>query len=797
MVVILRKRALRLIGLVTLVLIIALFIIFRLFLLVDLKNIETDSVQKSVERSLRLLNQQITDIDAKAWDYAAWDDTYSFMKTKKPEYLSDNYGDSTLSINKLNFVLLVDNNGEILFKKGYNLKNEEQVDVPPGLIHLITPKSRLVNHLTIRSYTSGILLLPEGPVILSSQPIVTSNMKGPIRGSLIMGRFINDVVLSGLSKTAMLPIKMQKFSDWQAPKDVKVPLVQTGNLPIYVSPLDKNTVAGYGVIYDINSKPCLILQISLPRTIYNHGKETLASFILALLVGGIAFSIAIGYLLEKFILSRVAEMIRKMWYIRSSGDLSARVKVTGHDELSDLEREMNNMISSLQENQHEITYQAYHDTLTGLPNRLLFFDRLEQAIAQAKRVGQKTALLFIDLDRFKPINDTLGHAAGDLLLKSVAERLTGCVRDSDTVSRLGGDEFTVILTNIKEEAHAAKVSQKIIETLSMPFQLEGNEVFITPSIGISLFPSDGETTEQLVVHADTAMYQAKGQGNQYQFFTADMNAPSFERLRMENGLRKALNREEFIVYYQPLVSLKTAEIVGAEALIRWNHHEKGLIQPVEFIPIAEETGLIVPIGEWVLRTACLQNKKWQEMGLPPLRVSINLSTRHFLKNDLVDKIERILLDTGLEPYYLELEITENSLMQNIETSLITLMRLRDIGLYIAIDDFGSGYSSLSYLRQLPANTLKIDKSFLQGVPVDSRDSSIVESIIGLGHSLNMKVIAEGVERPEQLQFLEKTGCDKGQGYYFGKPMTSTEFYEFYRNREKSLASLRRMVLKKT
>lgn len=794
--VILRKRALRLIGSVTLVLIIALFIIFRFFLLVDLINLETDSTRTNVERSLRALNEQITEIDAKAWDYAAWDDTYSFMKTRNQNYLIDNYGDSTLNINKLNFVLLVDNNGKILFKKGYNLKTDQQSALPQGLLQLITPKSRLVDHLTIRSYTSGIVQLPEGPVILSSQPIVTSTMKGPIRGSLIMGRFLNNEVVGGLARMAMLSIKIVNFADWNPPAGIKVPPVQTGSFPVFVAPLNKSTVAGYGIVYDIYSKPCLVLQIQMPRTIYNHGKETLASFILALLVGGIAFSVVIGYLLEKFILSRITEMIRKMWYIRSSGDLSARMIVTGLDELSDLEREMNKMISALEENQQEIKHQAYHDMLTGLPNRLLFFDRLEQAIAQAKRTNQNTALLFIDLDRFKPINDTLGHSAGDSLLKAVADRLKGCTRDSDTVSRLGGDEFTVILTNIKGENHVAKVSQKIIDTLSAPFLLQGNEVFITPSIGISLFPHDGETAEQLVVHADIAMYQAKGQRNQYQFFTEDMNAPSFERLRMENNLRRALEREEFVVYYQPIIDIKTAQIIGVEALIRWNHHEKGHLQPADFICLAEETGLIVPIGDWVLRTACLQNKTWQKIGLPPLRLSVNLSTRHFLKSDLAVKVENILLETGLEPYYLELEITENSLMENIKASMATLERLREIGIYIAIDDFGSGYSSLSYLRQLPANTLKIDRSFLQGVAVDSRDSSIVESIIALGHSLNMKVIAEGVERLEQLEFLEKTGCDKGQGYYFGKPMPAAEFIEFYRNRHSVSAKTPHALTKK-
>lgn len=426
--------------------------------------------------------------------------------------------------------------------------------------------------------------------------------------------------------------------------------------------------------------------------------------------------------------------------------------------------------------EEQIEYQAYHDTLTQLPNRVLLYDRLNQAIARARRHQKKLAVMFLDLDRFKRINDTLGHSTGDQLLKAVAERLTGVMRTSDTVARQGGDEFIILLPEIEEIQDAVTVSEKIIETLKKPFFLEGHELFITTSIGISIFPDDGSDRETLIKNADTAMYRAKEQGrNNFQFYQSDHFEGSYERLSMETDLRKALSRGEFVLYYQPRVELESGKIVGMEALIRWNHPQYGIISPAQFIPMAEETGLIISLGKWVLSEACRQNKIWQERGFSNLKVAVNLSMMQFKQKELADQIKVVLEETGLDPQYLEMELTESILMNNPDVTLNTLHKLKGMGIRIALDDFGTGYSSLNYLKRFPIDMIKIDQSFVRDIMNNQDDRAIVTAMINLAHSLNLRVIAEGVEKIEQLQFLMEMGCDEVQGYYCSHPIPAEEF----------------------
>jgi diguanylate cyclase (GGDEF)-like protein/PAS domain S-box-containing protein len=420
--------------------------------------------------------------------------------------------------------------------------------------------------------------------------------------------------------------------------------------------------------------------------------------------------------------------------------------------------------------EEKLRYMAHHDPLTLLPNRTLLHDRLSQMLIQAQRTGKLVALLFIDLDRFKAINDSLGHAVGDELLKAVATRLTGCVRESDTVARWGGDEFTIILTNIKEPLGAAKISEKILEALSRPFIL-GPELYVTASIGITLYPSDGEDANSLFRNADAAMYRAKEHGkNRYDFYTAEMNSAAMERLAMENNLRHALERQELSLHYQPQIDLNSGCIIGVEALARWQTEDQEWISPAKFIPIAEETGLIGPIGEWVLKVACAQNQVWQEAGLPPIRMVVNLSGRQFKDKQLIETIRRILKETGLSPLYLGLELTETVIMQNAEATISALQELTQMGIQISVDDFGTGYSSLSYLKRFPLHILKIDPSFVREITLHSADAAIATSIVTLAHSLKLKVMAEGVETEAELSFLRRLGCDEMQGYYFSKPL---------------------------
>ena len=421
----------------------------------------------------------------------------------------------------------------------------------------------------------------------------------------------------------------------------------------------------------------------------------------------------------------------------------------------------------------QMEHLAHHDVLTDLPNRLLLQDRLNKAIELAHRQAWQFAVMFIDLDKFKYINDSLGHAVGDQLLQSVGQRLVMCVRESDTLSRQGGDEFVLLFPFIEHAEDAALTAQKILAALALPHRIDAHELHIGASIGISIYPDDGHDMDTLIKAADAAMYHAKEHGrNNYQFFEPAMNARVVERQSTEASLRRALERQEFVLYYQPKINLLSGTIVGAEALIRWQHPQRGLLLPEHFVPIAEDCGLIVPIGRWVLRSACLQAQAWQQAGLPPLTVAVNASALEFRADDFLPHLRTVLADTGLNPACLELELTENVLMRDAVSSEFVLHALADLGVKLAIDDFGTGYSSLSYLRQFPINTLKIDQSFVHQMTGNPDDATIVSAVISMGKSLRMRVIAEGVETPEQYAFLLTQQCDAGQGYYFSHPITA-------------------------
>ena len=433
-------------------------------------------------------------------------------------------------------------------------------------------------------------------------------------------------------------------------------------------------------------------------------------------------------------------------------------------------------VSKAQALSKKMVHQAQHDALTNLPNRILLNDRIAQAIAVAKRNDSRLALLFIDLDNFKHINDSLGHATGDKLLQSVAQRLANCVRRSDTVTRQGGDEFVLLLVGGEFDKDAALIADKVRSALATPHTIDGRELHITASIGIAIFPSDGLDAETLLKSADTAMYYAKDRGrNNYQFFQREMNTRAVERQLVEANLRLALQRKEFVLQYQPKVNLNTGKISGAEALLRWMHPTEGMVQPQRFVRIAEESGLIVPIGRWVLNEACKQAKKWLDAELSPISVAVNISALEFRQIDFLGAVRAILNSTELDPRSLQLEITESVLMENAELSATILHELKNIGVQLAVDDFGTGYSSLSYLNRFPLDVIKIDQSFVNGIGVSTDNGIIVSAIIGMGNNLKLKVIAEGIENVTQLSFLKERHCEEGQGYYFSKSVAADSF----------------------
>ena len=426
--------------------------------------------------------------------------------------------------------------------------------------------------------------------------------------------------------------------------------------------------------------------------------------------------------------------------------------------------------------EEQIEYQAYHDALTGLPNRRLFRDRLTVALAHARRMKHPLAVMFLDLDRFKVVNDTLGHSTGDELLKAVGARLQVSLREEDSIARMGGDEFTILLADLKSTDTAAKIAQKVLDTVAMPLQIDGTELFVTTSIGIALFPSDGDTAETLLANADHAMYRAKDAGrNSYQMFTPAMNNRALERLSLENDLRHALDRGELVLHYQPQINIASGRVTGVEALLRWNRPGFGLVGPKDFIPIAEETQLIVPIGEWVLREACVQARKWRGERPNGFRMAVNLSPRQFQHSDLPHVIASALEFSGIAPHELELEITESLAMQNTTRTISTLQRLREMGVQIAIDDFGTGHSSLNYLRSFPIDSVKIDQEFVQEIEASAADRAIVSAVIGMARGLRLRVTAEGVETESQLAFLREQGCEDVQGFLFGEPVPAEAF----------------------
>ncbi|MBW4576677.1 MAG: EAL domain-containing protein [Aphanothece sp. CMT-3BRIN-NPC111] len=523
-------------------------------------------------------------------------------------------------------------------------------------------------------------------------------------------------------------------------------------------------------------------------------KEKKEFFVREIEIGSSIFEQSVHYIYEsRTIRSYLVDISQRKQAEKYLKQVNEKLEIQVEERTSELRQSIQQLQAEIVERQQAeamIRYQALHDLLTGLPNRTLFNEHLKVSLAHAAKNGTLLAVMFLDLDRFKTINDTLGHPIGDRLLQSFVERLTGCLRPGDTVARWGGDEFTVLLPYISSAEEAAKIAQRILDNLIPAFNLETNgtaggivSLHISSSIGIALYPHDGEDGETLLRNADVALYRAKEHGrNNYQFYIPAMNSQASTLLKLENRLYQALEHGEFILHYQPQVNINTLEIVGMEALLRWQHPELGLVPPGQFIPLAEETGLIVPIGEWVLRAACAQNKAWQDAGFSPVRMAINLSPRQFQQANLIALVAQVLSETGLAPEYLELEITETTVMQNVEFVSAMLYDFQKMGVHISMDDFGTGYSSLSYLKKFPFHTLKIDQSFVRELMDNPQDTAIISAVITLGRGLNLRVVAEGVETKEQLELLRSLQCEQMQGYLFSPPLRvedATQFLQKY------------------
>lgn len=637
-------------------------------------------------------------------------------------------------------------------------------------------------------------------ILLSICPILTSAGEGPINGYIVLGANFTEKKIADIGEELSSEIKLTFLKDFEYDRkffDLKDDKIQ-------IDAVSDQKIIGRAFLDDIDGKHLLLLSIEKNRDINNIGEAGIKATLWLLLGLFFLFAIIITVILDRGILLRFQELSNDIRKIGEGKDLSVRLKRQNiDDELTDVSNEINGMLGALERSQlflsksesalkkaieklqdevleHEktqeqIKYIAYHDTLTGLPNRNLLNELLVHSITLAERNNKCMAVLFLDIDGFKMINDSKGHGMGDQILQEVAERLLKTLRKSDVIARHGGDEFIVIIEELDNCSGVELIANKIINCFQEPFHLENQDYFLTTSVGVAVYPADGQTPDMLIKNADIAMYKAKENGkNQYLFCTPVMKDVANETMELSTNLYRAIEKNELELYYQPQLSCHNNQIMGIEALIRWRHPVMGLISPAKFIPIAEKTGLILPIGEWVLRTACQQNKKWQEQGLPKIRMGVNLSLRQFHNNDLLNLVESVLKETKLAPQYLELEITETIAMKEKSYIINTLNAFRQIGVSIAIDDFGTEYSSLSYLKHLPVDRLKVAMQFIRGIGIDHKDEALAKGIIVLAKSIGMNVIAEGVETKEQLEFLKNHNCDEIQGYYFFKPLIEAE-----------------------
>lgn len=637
-------------------------------------------------------------------------------------------------------------------------------------------------------------------ILLSICPILTSAGEGPINGYIVLGANFTEKKIADIGEELNSEIKLTFLKDFEYDRkffDLKDDKIQ-------IDAVSDQKIIGRAFLDDIDGKHLLLLSIEKNRDINNIGEAGIKATLWLLLGLFFLFAIIITVILDRGILLRFQELSNDIRKIGEGKDLSVRLKRQNiDDELTDVSNEINGMLGALERSQlflsksesalkkaieklqdevleHEktqeqIKYIAYHDTLTGLPNRNLLNELLVHSITLAERNNKCMAVLFLDIDGFKMINDSKGHGMGDQILQEVAERLLKTLRKSDVIARHGGDEFIVIIEELDNCSGVELIANKIINCFQEPFHLENQDYFLTTSVGVAVYPADGQTPDMLIKNADIAMYKAKENGkNQYLFCTPVMKDVANETMELSTNLYRAIEKNELELYYQPQLSCHNNQIMGVEALIRWRHPVMGLISPAKFIPIAEKTGLILPIGEWVLRTACQQNKKWQEQGLPKIRMGVNLSLRQFHNNDLLNLVESVLKETKLAPQYLELEITETIAMKEKSYIINTLNAFRQIGVSIAIDDFGIEYSSLSYLKHLPVDRLKVAMQFIRGIGIDHKDEALAKGIIVLAKSIGMNVIAEGVETKEQLEFLKNHNCDEIQGYYFFKPLIEAE-----------------------
>jgi len=772
----LRSKTLLSVGMVILILFTILIGFSRYFLLGQVNKYEVLRLEENVKRAVATVEEEIEELDGTVTNYSAWDDTVAFINShnyrEDNQYLTNNYTDETYQYNHVNLIVMSNKEGKFVYQKMYDFSTMEQAPLPKSIEVSLSKLGSLYSFSSPKDHKAGIVQINNQPVLISARPIVSSKADGPIVGTLIFGRFVDQYLMNDLFEITNFEFTISVGDNQGASAN-----------DVTINVLNDDQVEGTKTLSDINKNPIFQVSVTMNRDMYQYADSALETFFIVMFLSYVVLAFCCLVLLNRTITSRLIRLRNQLLQIKSTNEISTVIQASGPDEIGDLEIEFNDLLRRLESSYTRLKEQALNDPLTNLPNRIMFHEKLDAAIKDARSHHHKVAVMFIDLDRFKFINDTLGHDVGDSLLIMVSERLKEAdYTNTAIISRLGGDEFTVILPYLTEVHDLMPLLELMISTLSRPYQIGEHNIRVTASIGVSIFPNDGEEIDTIIKCADMAMYKAKQEGkNNFQFYNVAIEEIIAKRMKLETYLRKAVEEEQFSLQYQPKVNIHTGNVVGMEALIRWEHPLIGFIPPSEFIPLAEDTGLIIPIGEWVLRTACSDNKKWQEAGYEPLVVAVNLSAHQFQQPFFVEYIKDVLHETKLDPQYLELEITESFALHQIDTAIKKLKELKRMGVKISIDDFGTGYSSLSYLKKFPIDTLKIDKSFVDDILNESDDAAIATAIVSLAQSLNLNVVAEGVETEDQLNFLKKLGCNDMQGFLYSRPLAKEKFEEFLVN----------------
>ncbi len=774
------------------------------FLAKSFLRLEQEHANSDLTRIDQALDQINYSLYTFTSDWSHWNDLYTYLQGKNPDFIKNNINMPAFVTSNINFLAYWDLNGKLLTTASADTDREKFTSSPQGLDKYLAPGSFLLNRKDVQSDLRGYVLLDNCIMMIAACAATDSDKKQPPLGIMVAGRILSPNLIQKMKDTTKLDVQLLLPQEIQTNGTLQniYQTLSTESTSHFSKPISKNDLAGYTLIRDIFNQPIGMLEMVSPRAIYLTGLKAIHYYLTSFVTLGILFSILMLGLLHWLVIKRLERLDLEVAEIGTKKSLHQRVGLKGNDELTSVSSQINSLLDIIQTsheqleqrvlertkelniNKEHLAKLAHYDPVTNLPNRVFFNEMLNKSIHQATREHKKLAVLFMDLDKFKNINDAFGHNMGDLVLKEIASRFAKTLRAGDIVARIGGDEFIILLNDISNTNSAVPVAEKLLKTCAEPIHIHSHEFHLSSSIGICIFPDNGTSLEDLQKNADMAMYKAKNAGgNIYEFFTPDMHSAASDYMKWEAAMRRALMNDEFMLYYQPKLNLAEKTITGVEALIRWNHPELGLISPAKFIPIAEESGLIMQMGEWALRAACRANQSWQEQGYKPITIAVNLSPIQFRHQDILTLVKSILTETKLDPKFLELEITESAVMDNNIDAAAKLTEIQNMGVSIAIDDFGTGYTSISYFKQFPINTIKIDQSFIKGITANTNDLAITSGIIALAHSLDIKVVAEGVETAEQLKLLKDHHCDLIQGYYLSRPLPQDKLLELLAQKE--------------